>query len=337
MSPRDASAVCTTCHNKGDHALWAGSTHDSRSLSCITCHSVHSPVAEKAQLKATDQFALCGTCHRVQVQKTQRTSHMPLREGKMQCTSCHNPHGSTNVKLLKVGNYVNEACFACHAEKRGPFLWDHAAGRESCSIVSRPARVHERPHAGGQAADALSAVPHRHATSVHDLRRHVARVAQQPSGGARLRQLPPADSRLEPSLGDDFPPVGCHASTDHGALFGAPGPARGRPCPGGRRHAACRSSDGNRRHAAHEWRRRRRRADHVGERRRGALPAISRSAQRRSRGRVPHHAPEGRVDLQRDGHARGLPRPEIHRRDHEGGEADRHVLLGSDPALLQRL
>ena len=63
MTPRDASAVCATCHNKGDHALWAGSTHDSRSLSCITCHSVHSPVAEKAQLKATDQFALCGTCH----------------------------------------------------------------------------------------------------------------------------------------------------------------------------------------------------------------------------------------------------------------------------------
>ena len=138
MTPRDASAVCATCHNKGDHALWAGSTHDSRSLSCITCHSVHSPVAEKAQLKATDQFALCGTCHRVQTQKAQRTSHMPLREGKMQCSSCHNPHGSTNVKLLKVGNYINESCFACHAEKRGPFLWDHAAGRESCSSCHDP-------------------------------------------------------------------------------------------------------------------------------------------------------------------------------------------------------
>jgi DmsE family decaheme c-type cytochrome len=138
MSPRDASAVCTTCHNKGDHALWAGSTHDSRGLSCITCHSVHSPVVAKAQLKATDQFAMCGTCHRVQVQKTQRTSHMPLREGKMECSSCHNPHGSTNVKLLKVGNYVNETCFACHAEKRGPFLWDHAAGRESCSTCHDP-------------------------------------------------------------------------------------------------------------------------------------------------------------------------------------------------------
>ena len=138
MSVRDASAVCTTCHNAGDHALWAGSTHDARNVGCITCHSVHSPVSEKAQLKAANQFELCGTCHRTQVQKTQRTSHMPLREGKMTCTSCHNPHGSTNVKLLKVGNYINEACFACHAEKRGPFLWDHAAGREACSSCHDP-------------------------------------------------------------------------------------------------------------------------------------------------------------------------------------------------------
>ncbi len=30
MNARDASAVCVTCHNKGDHALWAGSTHDSQ-------------------------------------------------------------------------------------------------------------------------------------------------------------------------------------------------------------------------------------------------------------------------------------------------------------------
>jgi DmsE family decaheme c-type cytochrome len=138
MSARDASAVCVTCHNKGDHALWGGSTHDSRNVGCATCHSVHAPVSEKAQLKAVDQFALCGTCHKVQVQKTQRTVHMPVREGKMTCTSCHNPHGSTNVKLLKVGNYVNESCFSCHAEKRGPFLWDHAAGREACSSCHDP-------------------------------------------------------------------------------------------------------------------------------------------------------------------------------------------------------
>jgi len=61
-----------------------------------------------------------------------------VREGKMDCTTCHNPHGSTNVRMLKVGNTINETCASCHAEKRGPFLWDHAAGRENCASCHDP-------------------------------------------------------------------------------------------------------------------------------------------------------------------------------------------------------
>jgi DmsE family decaheme c-type cytochrome len=29
-------------------------------------------------------------------------------------------------------DWVNEKCLACHTEKRGPFLWEHAPVRESC-------------------------------------------------------------------------------------------------------------------------------------------------------------------------------------------------------------
>jgi DmsE family decaheme c-type cytochrome len=138
MAPRDVSPTCVTCHNRGDHMFWAGSQHDARGLGCTTCHSVHKPMVAKGQLKAKDAMSLCATCHKVQVQKTQRTAHMPVREGKMTCVTCHNPHGSSNVKQLRAGNYVNESCFTCHAEKRGPFLWDHAAGREACSSCHDP-------------------------------------------------------------------------------------------------------------------------------------------------------------------------------------------------------
>ena len=41
----EASATCTTCHNRGEHALWDGSQHDSRT-GCITCHSVHAPKSD---------------------------------------------------------------------------------------------------------------------------------------------------------------------------------------------------------------------------------------------------------------------------------------------------
>jgi DmsE family decaheme c-type cytochrome len=63
---------------------------------------------------------------------------MPVREGKMECSSCHNPHGSQNVKLLREGNSVTESCVSCHAEKRGPFLWEHAVVRENCVTCHDP-------------------------------------------------------------------------------------------------------------------------------------------------------------------------------------------------------
>jgi DmsE family decaheme c-type cytochrome len=63
---------------------------------------------------------------------------MPVREGKMDCVTCHSPHGSNNVRMLKTGNTLNEMCASCHSEKRGPFLWDHAAGRENCATCHDP-------------------------------------------------------------------------------------------------------------------------------------------------------------------------------------------------------
>lgn len=138
MEPRDVSDTCVTCHNRSEHALWETSAHNARNLGCTTCHSVHHPVSGRGQLVKANQMEVCGTCHKPQVMKQLRSSHMPVREGKMTCTTCHNPHGSTNVRMLRVGNYINESCVSCHAEKRGPFLWEHAAGRESCSTCHDP-------------------------------------------------------------------------------------------------------------------------------------------------------------------------------------------------------
>src|SRR3954468_2772241 len=80
MKPRDVSATCLTCHTRGNHTQWNGSMHDARNLSCITCHSVHSPKSEKSQLKATSVSGTCVTCHQVQVAKQERIGHMPVRE-----------------------------------------------------------------------------------------------------------------------------------------------------------------------------------------------------------------------------------------------------------------
>ena len=138
MKPRAVSETCTSCHNRTDHIAWDGGKHDSRNMSCVTCHSIHDAKSDHASLKTETQTETCVQCHRKEVNKVHRTSHMPVREGKLECSTCHNPHGSQNVKMLREGNSVNEACASCHAEKRGPFLWEHAPGKESCVSCHDP-------------------------------------------------------------------------------------------------------------------------------------------------------------------------------------------------------
>jgi DmsE family decaheme c-type cytochrome len=138
MAARDVSETCTTCHNRSAHAEWDGSKHDSRNMSCTTCHSVHDSKSEKAQLKGRTETETCIQCHQKEVQKVRRSSHMPVAEGKMECSTCHNPHGAQNVKMLREGNSIAESCSTCHAEKRGPFLFEHAVGRENCVTCHDP-------------------------------------------------------------------------------------------------------------------------------------------------------------------------------------------------------
>lgn len=153
--------TCTTCHSRQNHVLWAGSQHETRGLACSTCHSVHSPKSEDKQLKEVTQRELCATCHRDKISKLDRSGHMPVREQKMECSSCHNVHGTTNVRLLRKGDSIAELCTSCHAEKRGPYLWEHAPSRDGCvtchdphgssnerMLVSKPPLLCQRCHVG---------------------------------------------------------------------------------------------------------------------------------------------------------------------------------------------
>lgn len=135
----DVAEICLACHNRGEPAAWDGSPHDGKNLSCVTCHSVHDAKSEASHLQQEGVLQTCGQCHRDKLMKLDKSGHMPVREGKMDCASCHNPHGSrNNVRLLRAGNSVGEACTSCHTEKRGPFLWEHQPVRENCSTCHDP-------------------------------------------------------------------------------------------------------------------------------------------------------------------------------------------------------
>lgn len=138
MTARESTEVCLTCHNgRNTQMLWGGSQHEQRDVACTDCHSNHSGQGEK-RLKAESELEVCGECHRNIVNKQYRLNHMPVREGKLECSSCHNPHGSANVKLLKTGTTTVEACVSCHPEKRGPTIWEHPPVAEDCAACHDP-------------------------------------------------------------------------------------------------------------------------------------------------------------------------------------------------------
>jgi DmsE family decaheme c-type cytochrome len=128
----EQSAACLSCHEKGDRAHWQGSAHDGRGLSCLTCHTIHQKgKPHPALLAKATEFDTCGSCHLKRKAALMRSSHMPMREGTMTCSSCHDPHGSTGPSLLRQ-NSTNENCYTCHAEKRAPMLWEHPPVKENC-------------------------------------------------------------------------------------------------------------------------------------------------------------------------------------------------------------
>ncbi|HEX9736161.1 MAG TPA: DmsE family decaheme c-type cytochrome [Thermoanaerobaculia bacterium] len=135
MTAEAKNAVCLECHARGIVALWPGSMHESRDLACTDCHSIHS--GHTKLLAEASQPPVCVRCHQQIRAQLMRPSHHPIREQKLVCTDCHNPHGTVSERLISATT-INDKCYECHAEKRGPFLWEHPPVRESCLNCHEP-------------------------------------------------------------------------------------------------------------------------------------------------------------------------------------------------------
>ena len=131
-SVADTNGVCLGCHENGDRTYWKGSTHETRDVACTDCHTVMRKVSPRFQLAKGNVMDTCFQCHKDRRAQMLRTAHMPMIEGKISCTSCHNPHGTAAEGALLKEATVNDTCYQCHAEKRGPFLWEHPPVRENC-------------------------------------------------------------------------------------------------------------------------------------------------------------------------------------------------------------
>jgi DmsE family decaheme c-type cytochrome len=131
----ERSAACLTCHQGGKRIHWTRSAHAASEVACTSCHQIHT-AHDTVRDKAT-QIDVCFTCHKEQRAQLRRPSRHPILEGKVTCSDCHNPHGTAGPKLL-VRDNVNDTCYQCHMEKRGPFVRTHEPVQEDCSICHNP-------------------------------------------------------------------------------------------------------------------------------------------------------------------------------------------------------
>jgi DmsE family decaheme c-type cytochrome len=144
-TPQRQAEACLTCH-ADDQPRFAASEHARTGMSCTGCHSVHgdsgwtydgdddSPFATS---RISGPSAMCAECHLDVAADFELTERHRLQEGILDCTSCHDPHApATRVRL---GSFKQDACVECHADKGGPFVFEHGGVRvEGCVACHSP-------------------------------------------------------------------------------------------------------------------------------------------------------------------------------------------------------
>ena len=159
LQPKQVLDACLKCHAQQlGRANIRRSSHTTADVVCTSCHSIHKS-ATPQKLLAKPQTDLCYGCHsNVRAQFSMPVKHR-VNEGFMQCSDCHNPHGAdaptwgmgARPRMMAHGLQNEEPCLKCHVDKRGPFVFEHAAvkvdGCSSCHVAhgSMNSRLLKRP------------------------------------------------------------------------------------------------------------------------------------------------------------------------------------------------
>ncbi|HEX8949692.1 MAG TPA: DmsE family decaheme c-type cytochrome [Dissulfurispiraceae bacterium] len=137
------SLICLKCHTANatfNLHNWNTSAHAVNDVSCIGCHSICSAFKSgrpDLKVKLRDAAEMCYKCHQDIRAEFMLPTHHPVPEQKIFCVDCHDSHGTANDKSLKKMT-VKETCTQCHAEKSGPFIYEHADITEDCRTCHRP-------------------------------------------------------------------------------------------------------------------------------------------------------------------------------------------------------
>lgn len=161
MNSKQVSETCLACHaGKESHNNFRRGEHWRNDVGCTDCHSPHGApfgnsragsitypaetshqnpgIANVAMLRGNEP-QLCMSCHTETKSQFSKPFHHKVMEGTMKCSDCHNPHGGFEQKQTRLAIGADASCVKCHANKVGPFAFEHAPLKtEGCSACHTP-------------------------------------------------------------------------------------------------------------------------------------------------------------------------------------------------------
>lgn len=139
---REVAKRCTACHE--EQAIRRQPYHVEHDPDAVSCNDCHSPHQEKTNpyLLIADPPALCFRCHKEVESDFRKPFRHRVLEGAMSCRDCHSGHGERNTaEARRSAEGMSALCARCHAEKHGPFVFEHLAitrSEDGCVTCHNP-------------------------------------------------------------------------------------------------------------------------------------------------------------------------------------------------------
>ncbi len=161
-SSKETAETCLSCHaGKEERNNFRRGEHWRNDIGCTDCHSPHLTTTLGKNLASSNVFVspanrekpgfstirilkmgepqLCMSCHSETKPDFTKPFHHKVLEGAMKCSDCHNPHGGFELKQTRLATGADAACIKCHADKQGPFTYEHAPVKtEGCTACHTP-------------------------------------------------------------------------------------------------------------------------------------------------------------------------------------------------------
>jgi predicted CXXCH cytochrome family protein len=145
------SKQCAECHEEvvakfasATHAKLSADTGMADGTGCEACHgagSLHVKAGGGAGTIVNPKKSpeSCFQCHLDKRGQFSLPNSHPVMSGKISCGDCHDPHEGNAIKGSGADMEAqNETCTRCHTAQKGPFVFEHGAMKEGCTICHNP-------------------------------------------------------------------------------------------------------------------------------------------------------------------------------------------------------